>query len=154
MLLENKMSRMYYVNYKLLKDTPDHKQGWPIKWDGTRRKYFFNKVSTWSNDAGKPDYCLDYNGQSFTIDEIESKTEWFEPTGASRQFIPEFPSRTKLSEFVNLNFENRLVDDVDEARALSDVWVDKQFNDNLYNFVKSEYNRVHKLDSDVGNEHE
>lgn len=137
--------KTYYREYRLLKDTPDYKAGWPLKWDGIRRKYYFSKVCNWGHNRGQPDYELDYGGQSFTLEKVESMPDWFKPTGQPAPFIPLFPSRDKISEYVGLNFENHLVDDVDICRALTDVWEDRQFRVNLYEFVKGEYERVHNL---------
>lgn len=139
------MGKTYYRDYKLLKDTPNYPKDWPLQWDGIRRKYFFKNVSKWEYELGKPDYTLDYKGQSFTLEEIENKSDWFKPVGKANQFIPKFPTPKDLEEYVHLNFENRLVDDVDECRALTDLWEDKQFQTNLYEFVKSEYNRHYNL---------
>lgn len=139
------MAKKYYYQYKLLKDTPSFGAGWPLKWDGTRRKYYFPKVSSWGFDKGEPDISLDYNGQSFSLEEVENKPDWFEPIGKPKRYIPAFPSPTALEEYVYLRFENRLVDGVDECRALSDLWNDDNFQKNLYKFVKTEYEKLHKL---------
>lgn len=133
----------YYKRYTLLKDTPSFKSGWPIKWDGSRRRYFFSKPKTWGYNKGEPDIYLDYNGQSFTREEIESKPEWFKPEGEPTDFVPPFPKRGDLDEYVHLTFETRLVDDVDICRALNDLFDDKEFQESLYDWVKYKYEQFH-----------
>ncbi|WP_241473794.1 hypothetical protein [Mycolicibacterium neoaurum] len=135
--------KMFHKRYELLRETPTHKAGWPLRWDGKRRKYFYPKVSTWSSDKGGPDIYLDSNGPAYTIEEVESKPDWFKPSDEAVPYVPAFPSKDDLEEFVYLSFETRLVDDVDECRALSDLFRSDEFRGNLYDFVRDEYNRHH-----------
>lgn len=135
----------YYREYTLTKDTPKHKKGWPLKWSGGRNRYYFAKASTWDWEKGKPDIYLDYNGESYSIEEVQS-SDWFKPVGRALPFIPKFPSKNALSEFVSLDFEIHLVDDVDECRAMNQLFDSKKFQDELYEFVKDKYNEFHKLD--------
>jgi hypothetical protein len=142
----------YYRTYELLKDTPTHKAGWPLRWDGTRRKYYFPKASTFKFDFGTPEPWLDYNGQSFERDEVESKPDWFKPEGKPTAFVPAFPSESKIEEYVYLNFETRLSDDVDVCRALSDLFNDKTFQKEMYHYVKYKYQNFHLEAEDAGND--
>lgn len=137
------MSKTYYSQYELLRDTPTHKAGWPLRWDGTRRKYFFPKPSTWGYNKGEPDIYKDYNGQSFTIDEVEGMPDWFKPVGEPTEYVPAFPSKEDLEEYVYLGFETRLVDDVDICRALNDLFNSKDFQEDLYLWVKLKYEQFH-----------
>lgn len=139
------MNRKYHKRYELLKDTPIYPAGWPLQWDGTRRKYYFKKVSSRSFDFddGEPDIYSDYNGQCFTLEQIEAKPEWFKPVGEADDYTPSFPTKGAISEFVDLNFETRLVDDVDVCRSLNDLFRLKSFQDELYDFVKLKYEQLH-----------
>lgn len=131
----------YAQEYKINKDLPTVKKGWVFGWSGIRRNFYPHKA----DDKNKPEYDLDFKGISFSFDEVVNNSEWFTPITPLKDFIPPFPEPRDLSEFVNLDFETKLVDDVDECRALNDLFDNKEFQDNLYKFVKKEYNRFHKL---------
>lgn len=131
-------------NYKLKKDMPKYKVGWPLRWNGNDEKFYFAKASTWGYNKGEPDIYLDRESGGFTLEEIKN-TEWFEPDGKEKDFIPKFPSKKNLEEFVYLDFETRLVNDVDECRAMNKLFNSKKFQDELYEFVKEKYNDFHAL---------
>lgn len=140
------MSKQYFKRYELLKDTPSFKAGWPIRWDGSRRKYYFVKPSTWGYNKGEPDIYLDYDGQSYSIEEIEQKTEWFKPVGEPTEYVPAFPSRSEVEEYVNLAFETRFSNDDDTCRAMNDLFNDKDFQESLYDWTKYKYEQFHILE--------
>jgi len=140
------MSKTYYKEYSLLKDTPTKEKGWPLRWDGTRRKYYYPKPSTWGQDKGKPDMYLDYDGESFTIEQVEASSDWFKPKGEPTEYVPAFPSEKDIDEYVNLNFETNLVDSVDVCRAMNDLFRDKEFQKELYYYVKYKYEKKHNIE--------
>jgi hypothetical protein len=131
-------------NYKLNKDLPKYKKGWTVGWDGNKQKFFPHKVRhhDWE-DKSKPDIYLDYNHEGYSVEEVSDKV-WFTPAGKLVDFIPQFPTMKRLEDFMYLSFETRLVNDVDECRALNDLFNDPKFKDNLYSFIKGEYERKHK----------
>jgi len=134
----------FHHKYKLKKDTPKYKKGWPLSWCGGAEKFYFCKVSPWKHDKGKPDIYLDLEHHGYTVEEIKN-TEWFSPVGKECDFIPPFPSKGAIEEFTNLDFEMHLVQDVDECRAMSNLFEREAFKDKLYEFVKNEYNKYYKL---------
>jgi len=135
----------YHRQYKLNKDLPKYKNGWTFTWCGSRQKFFPNKVRTYGwEDKNIPDYTLDYESYGYSVDEIKD-TEWFTPIGKELDFIPKFPSKNKLEEYIYLTPETRLVNDVDECRAINGLLDDKKFQDNLYEFYKNEYNKFYHI---------
>lgn len=88
-------------------------------------------------------HSIDYGTTktSYTKERIEAETEWFEPFGKSSDFYPKFPSRSEITQYAYLQLETRLVDSFDEARCLSDLFTDKEFEADLYEFVKEKYNK-------------
>lgn len=132
-------------NYKLNKDLPKYKKGWEFRWSGSHQKFYPATVSTWGYNKGEPDIYLDYEHQGYTVDEVQDK-EWFSPDGKLVDFIPPFPTIHKIKDFVYLSFETRLVDDVDECRAMNKLFDEDSFKENLYNFVKKEYDRKYKIE--------
>lgn len=128
--------------YKLKKDTPKYKKGWELKWDG--EMFYFREVSRYGFDKGKPGIYLDRKTSGYTLEEIQN-TDWFEPVGELVDFIPKFPSKKNIEEFVYLNFETRLVDTVDECRTMNNLFKTKKFQDDLYKFIKEQYNTFYKL---------
>ena len=129
--------------YKLKKDLPNYKEGWVFRWSGSRMKFYPCKSSTFGYNKGEPDIYLDYEHQGYTVEEIQNE-EWFTPDSQLVDFIPAFPSKNDIGDFVHLHLETRLVDDVDECRAMNNLFDEDLFKDNLYNFVKSEYERKYK----------
>jgi hypothetical protein len=119
----------YYRQYKLKKELPDYPVGWLFSWCGNRQQYIPHKVD-WRTYESKT---------RFTKDEIESKHDWFEPVGTAKDFYPQFPSQRKLDEFVYLEAETRLVDDVDFCRAFNELQKDNGFVKRRYEFYKTEY---------------
>lgn len=144
------MSKQYFKHYELLKDTPNFKAGWPVRWDGSRRKYYFVRPSTWGYDKGEPDIYLDYDGQSYSLEEMEEKSEWFKPTGEPTEYVPAFPSRTGIEEYVYLSFETRLSDQDDTCRAMNELFNDKDFQESLYDWTKYKYEQFHVLEQTNG----
>ncbi len=138
------MSPSLSHQYKLTKDLPKYKKGWTLKWSGSRRLFFPYLPSEWKMDEGKESINLDYKHQGYSFDEIRDR-EWFEPAGKFVDFIPKFPSKENIKEYFDLLPEGRLVQDVDEARAITDLLDDKTFQDELYEFYKDKYNKFHKL---------
>jgi len=133
----------FYHKYELAQDTPKYKKGWPIRWSGQDEKYYPYKPSDWVSDKGSPSIYLD-KSQQYTMEEV-SQTEWFTPVGDPKPFIPPFSSLSKLNDFVYLEFETRLVADVDECRAMKKLFKTDKFTHELYEFVKSKYNEFHNL---------
>lgn len=130
--------------YKLLKDIPGYSAGRTISWDGNRQHFFFRKLSEWKHDNGAEGIYSDYDGPKFTVEQAQDAT-WFEPIGSLVDFIPTFPTRTRLDDFIYLTPECRLVNDVDECRAINAMLDDKGFQQRLYEFYKEQYNDFHKL---------
>lgn len=129
----------YYRQYKLKKELPDYPAGWLFSWCGNRQQYIPHKVD-WLTGEGCGDYDKDYESKTrFTKDEIESKHDWFEPVGTAKDFYPQFPSQRKLDEFVYLEVETRLVDDVDFCRAFNELQRDSDFIKRRYEFYKKAY---------------
>lgn len=131
--------------YKLKQDLPTYKKGWTLRWSGNDEKFYPNKarIHTWE-DKTKPDIYLDREHQGYSLEQIKNTT-WFEPAEKETDFIPKFPTENKIKDFVYLEFETRLVDDVDECRALNRLFSSKEFKSDLYNFIKDKYNIFHKL---------
>jgi len=138
------MKKDFYHQYKYKKDTPEYKTGWKIKWCGSDERYYPYKPSKWKYDNGKESIYLDKKHKGYSVDDIKD-SEWFEPIGTPKSFIPSFPSKRKIDEYVYLDFETRLISDVDECRALDNLFASKKFQNNLYNFVRDEYNNFYKL---------
>lgn len=126
----------YYREYRLKKDTPTHVAGWAVRWSGMQRKFFPVKI-------GSP-FELDTSNVYYTVEQVKN-TEWFEPIGQAYPFIPAFPTFANIKEFMYLLPELRLVDDVDECRAISDLLNDPSFERRLYDFYKAEYNAFHGI---------
>lgn len=136
--------KTFHHQYKLKKDTPIYKAGWPLRWSGSKRRFYFLLPSTWKHDDGKPGIYSDFEGQSFTVEQVQDR-EWFEPVGPEVLFIPAFPSENKLEEYVDLLPTTRMVDDVDECRAINMLLEDKGFQKRLYVFYKEQYKAFHGL---------
>lgn len=132
--------------YKLLKDIPGYAAGRTIAWHGGIGRFFFRAISEWKHDNGAEGIYLDYEGPKFTVEQAQDPA-WFEPLSALVDFIPAFPSRENLSEFVDLTPECRLVDDVDECRAIRALLNDDKFQQRLYEFYKAQYEDFHKLNA-------
>ncbi len=131
--------------YKLNKDLPKYKAGWTLGWNGNTEKFYPHAIRKFDwEDKSKPDYCLDLEHQGYSLQEIKNE-DWFSPVGKEKDFIPKFPARNKIEEFIYLDLETRLVDDIDEARALNRLFESKDFKTDLYNFIKIKYNKFHKL---------
>jgi hypothetical protein len=130
--------------YKLLKDTPKYKAGWELGWSGNDGKFYFYKVSEWKHDNGKRSIYLDYDSKGFSVEEIKD-TEWFKPIGKEVDFIPRFPSRARIEEYIDLMPSCRLVNNVDECRAINLMLDNKEFQNRLYDFYNEQYNAFHKL---------
>ena len=131
-------------NYKLIKDIPAYKAGRTIGWNGERQKFYFRAISEWKYDNGAEGIYLDYEGTHFTVEQAKDK-EWFTPMGKEKDFIPQFPSEEKIKEYVYLLPECRLVNDVDECRAINGLINDKGFQKKLYSFYKKEYKAFYKI---------
>ncbi len=129
--------------YTLLKDTPKYKAGWKLGWSGNKERFYFYKKSNWGYDKGEPNIYLDYEDASFTIEEIQDKS-WFEPKGKLYDYVPSFPTRQRIEDFMYLVPELRLVADVDESRTIGKMLDDKDFQNRLYEFYKKEYNNFYK----------
>lgn len=126
-------------NIKLKKDLPDYKKGWPFDWSGSRQRYFPRNVSTWGYNEGQPDISHDYDHQGFTLEQGQDE-EWFEQ-GELTDFYPKFPSKEEINEYVYLEPETRLVDDVDFCRCFNQMINEGSFKDRLYKFYKEEYQK-------------
>jgi len=139
------MNNTYYSTYKLLKELPDYKTGWLFSWCGMRRNYLPHSPDCFM-ETGVSRYGKDYDSKTtFTKEEVELKSDWFEPFGESQVWIPVFPKRLDLKEFVNLEAETRLVDTVDFCRAFNDMTEDPDFTEALYQFYKESYNKRYGL---------
>lgn len=137
------MKNKYYNTYELIKDTPEYPKGWLFSWCGIRREYLpHEKAGIWhEKDAICSPYSKDYNPQlrTYKKEKIEASNEWFKPIGEAKDFYPQFPSKARIEDFTYLQLTTRLVDSVDEARCLSDLFQSKKFQDELYEFVKEKY---------------
>jgi len=122
--------------YKLLKDTPTHKAGSVLIWEGMAQLFYFTVPGE--------KYDPDRNGPHFTVEQIQD-AEWFMPMKPLKPFIPKFPSRKNLEEFATLDANCRLVDSVDECRAINGLINDPKFQRRLYDFYKQEYEKFYKL---------
>lgn len=122
--------------YKLLKDIPGYEAGRVVEWSGCHGQRFYFR---------KPDSIyLDLEGPKFTVEQVQGK-EWFAPEGKLVDFIPAFPSRRRLDEYVDLMPSCRLVDDVDQCRAINVLLNDANFQKRLYQFYKGQYEAFHEL---------
>lgn len=135
--------KKYYKKYKLLKDTIDYKTGWLFSWEGTRRLYYPHQEAGFLYE-GKHicnPYSSDFDKIGYPMEYIESHPEWFKSLGKQINFYPTFPSRNKIGDYLHLSFEIRLMDSVDECRAMNELFDDKKFQDELYDFVKEKYEK-------------
>lgn len=131
-------------NYKLLKDIPGYAAGRTVGWDGNNQRFYFRAISEWKHDNGAEGIYLDRDGPKFTVEQVQD-VPWFQPQGEMREFIPPFPSRKELDQFVTLTAECRLVNDVDECRAINAMLEDKNFQKLLYEFYHTQYNAFHGI---------
>lgn len=131
-------------NYKLLKPIPGYDAGRTIRWHGNNQRFYFFKISEWKHDNGAEGIYLDFEGPKFTVEQAQDPT-WFEPIGELVDFIPQFPSYEALCEYVDLLPNCRLVDDVDQCRAINMLLGSDTFRHRLYEFYRQEYNEFHKL---------
>lgn len=140
----------FYHSYRLKKELPNYKKGWIFRWCGSRERFFPAKAIInefrFSENYGKieEDIYNDYTHQGFTVEEIKNK-DWFIPQGEERDFIPKFPNKEEIDNFVYLNFQTRLVVGVDECRCMKRLFNSDQFQDDLYEFVKNKYNDFFNL---------
>lgn len=133
--------KTYYRKYELLKDTPDFPKGWLFSWEGTQKLYYPHQEAGFlyeKNHLCNP-YSTDFKKTGYTLDYIESHPEWFKPIDKKIKFYPDFPTKERIGDYVYLRFETRLVDDVDECRAMNELFDDKKFESDLYAFVKEKY---------------
>lgn len=137
------MSKQYHKHYKLAKELPGYPVGWPVRWDGNRRRYFLVKPNQYTKHKMEPGFGLEYNRDSYMIEDIESQPEWFTPEGKPTDYVPPFPSESELDEYVDLYFQTKLVDDVDVCRAMNELFNDKHFQKELYMYVKLKYEQFH-----------
>ena len=135
----------FHKRYKLVKGLPTYPQDWEVGWCGSRQKFYPYKVRVhdWE-DKTKPDIYKDYDHQGFTVEQVKD-LNWFSPIGKSVDFVPAFPSRKELEDYMYLLPETRLVDDVDECRCISQMLNSNIFQDRLYSFYKEEYEAFHKI---------
>lgn len=126
--------------YKLLKAMPGHNAGEEVCWRGGTQRFYFSQKREHEHDLRRDDM----DGLKFTVDQIQD-ADWFAPTGELVDFIPPFPSRTKIEEFIYLIPDCRLVDDVDECRVINQMLSNKSFQRCLYEFYKKEYEAFHSL---------
>lgn len=139
--MKAKTKRKYYQTYKLLKDTIDFPTGWLFSWEGMRRLYYPHQPR--ESYHGKEHICSPYSEDlskgGYGIDYMESHPEWFQPVGKPKDFYPDFPSEARIADFADLELTTRLVDSVDEARCLNELFYDEKFKKRLYRFIKEQY---------------
>lgn len=126
--------------YKLLKDFPGHAAGEEVSWRGDTQRFYFHEKKRGEFDLLRQDM----EGPKFTVEQVQDK-KWFKPLQPLRNFIPKFPDRKALDEYIYLTPDCRLVNDVDECRAINAMLDDKGFQDRLYEFYRIEYNTFHGL---------
>lgn len=138
------MKTKYNTKYKLLKDTIDFPKGWIFSWEGGSRLYIPNKAKK-SYDRENLEICdlydVDYakKQHAITKEKIETLKDWFIPFGEIKDYYPDFPSFENINKFLHLYLETRLIDSVDECRALNDLFNLPDWKSKLYNFIKNEY---------------
>lgn len=138
--------KTFCKRYVYKKDTPEYPKGWEIKFDGRRGKYYPYIPSEWKHDKGKKSIYLDYEHGGYSIKEIENE-EWFTAISDPVRYIPDFPKENKINDFTYLDLETRLTDDVDECRALNELFSSTSFKKDLYSFVRNSYNKFHNLNN-------
>lgn len=126
--------------YKLLKPFPGHDVGDEISWHGADQRFYFWQIRRSNLELSR----RDFDGARFTVDQVQD-AEWFKPLDTLREFIPAFPSRKKLEDYVDLSPQCRLVDDVDECRAINALINDPGFQGRLYDFYREQYNEFHGI---------
>jgi hypothetical protein len=132
--------------YRLTTDLPGYKAGRRVRWDGGRQRFYFYKLTEKGYDKGEESIYADFEGMSFTLEQVQ-EDGWFKTEGELRDFIPAFPARAALTEFVDLVPDCRLVDDVDECRAINGLLASDAFQERLYGFFRKEYNEFYGLES-------
>lgn len=136
----------YAGRYKLLKDTPTHKAGTIVRWDGISQFFYFDKAKTGALALSEHDR----EAPRFTVKQIQD-TEWFKPMEKLRPFIPPFPSRQTIDQYVRLDAECRMVDTVDVCRAINTLIGDEEFQRRLYGFYKQQYEEFLRTNFTVNN---
>lgn len=131
-------------SYVLLRDIPTHPAGRKLRWHGANQRFYFYKISTWGFNKGEEDIHSDFEGPSYTVEQIQDAS-WFKPTGEIVPFIPPFPSQKDIDHYVPLTPECRLVDDVDVCRAFNALLSNPPFETTLYEFYREQYNHFHGL---------
>ena len=132
--------------YSLLCDLPTHKAGSKLGWDGVRQFFYFDLPKEREFDLSR----RDYDGPKFTVDQVQD-TKWFKAVGKLRPFVPPFPSRKCIEQYASLDAECRMVDEVDECRALNGLIFDPKFQQRLYDFYKQEYDKFYNLNGNRKN---
>lgn len=129
--------------YILRKSIPGYNVGREVTWHGTNQRFYFRKVD--ERDTELVRYAYDFEGPKFTVEQVQDES-WFVPNSEIVDFIPAFPSRNDLEEYIFLTPECRLVDDVDICRAINTMLGSEKFQQALYEFYKQQYNAFHGLE--------
>jgi hypothetical protein len=131
--------RQFAHTYKLVRDIPGYKAGRTVYGHGDNQRFYFHQMR-----GDEESIYLDMKGASFTLDQVQ-EDGWFKPIGRLTDFIPPFPDPKRLPEFVDLIPDCRLVNDVDECRAINAMLADAGFQKRLYDFYRQEYNEFHGI---------
>jgi hypothetical protein len=137
-----KLTMKFSHIYRLKKDLPNYPKGWEFQWNGERELFYPRKKDEYNKNESS--IYLDYKAAAYNIDQIKN-TEWFEPVSKEVDFIPQFPSKDKIEDYVDLMPSLLLVKCVDQSRTLSKLFESKGFEDKLYEFLKESYNKFYNL---------
>lgn len=127
--------------YILRKPIPGYNVGREVTWHGANQRFYFRTVDAKGNER----MHIDFEGPKFTVEQVQD-SEWFAPNSDLVDFIPAFPSRKDLDEYVYLTPDCRLVDDVDVCRAINTMLGSEKFQAALYEFYREQYNAFHGLE--------
>ena len=85
-------------------------------------------------------YSVDRTKTTFSVEQVMDE-KFFKPHGKKVPIVPKFPSYKKIDEFYHLIGENRLVDDVDEVRAINPIFYSEEFKKGVYDLLRKMYKK-------------
>lgn len=137
------MFKTYYNEYELLVDLPTGEK---------KGDHFFFHVSNddcnriWYQVGELHEILTKKWYQSWSTTGVKLKIEqmtpnFFKPIGEPRNLYPTFPTIDKIEEFIYLVGETKLVNSVDEIRAIKPIFYSEEYKNACYELLKSMYNK-------------
>lgn len=135
--------KSYYKEYELLVDLPTgEKKGshffFHVSNDNdTKIWYQVGKLSEYSTQENK--WYSDWESKGIKLSIEQMTSNFFKPIGEPKPLYPKFPNKEEIKEFYSLVGESRLVNSVDEVRAINQVFYSEEYYNACYDILKKMY---------------